>query len=109
MPPENRDAESRLDILAAAERIRLHLAGRTLREFEHDSRTEDAVLYRLVVIGEAVTRLSPEFESQHPSIPGRDIRGLRNFVVHEYERVSTAIIWNAATVEVPRLAAALME
>ena len=34
-----------------------------------DIRTQEAVLYHIAVIGEAVKRLSSDFRSQHPDIP----------------------------------------
>ncbi|MGB6169585.1 MAG: HepT-like ribonuclease domain-containing protein, partial [Geitlerinemataceae cyanobacterium] len=41
----------------------------------------------------ATKRLSPEFRSQHPTIPWRNIAGLRDIAVHEYERVDLDRIW----------------
>jgi uncharacterized protein with HEPN domain len=65
-------------------------------DFDHFTQNEekqDAVLRRLIIIGEATKRLSPEFRSQHPTIPWRNIAGLRDIAVHEYEKVDLDRIW----------------
>lgn len=70
------------DILAAISTIHEHLAG---GEFER--KTSDAVLYNLVVIGEAAARIGEEARARAPEIPWASIVGLRNLVTHEYFRV----------------------
>lgn len=47
----------------------------------------DACLFHLVVIGEAVNRISADVLAREPSIPWSGIVGLRNIVTHEYHRV----------------------
>lgn len=84
----SRSEELRLrDILAAIETIRDHLA-----EGEFDRRTSDAVLYNLVVIGEAAARIGDETRARAPEIPWTRIVGLRNLVTHEYFRVDLEVI-----------------
>jgi uncharacterized protein with HEPN domain len=86
----SRGDELRLsDILEAIERIRSYapaegapLAGPT----------RDAILYNLVVVGEAAGRLSSETRDAAPEIPWSDIVGLRNLLAHEYFRIDTAIV-----------------
>jgi uncharacterized protein with HEPN domain len=83
-----RSEELRLrDILAAIEAIRDHLAGG-----EFDRKTSDAVLYNLVVIGEAAARIGEEARQRAPEIPWTKIVGLRNLVTHEYFRVDLEVI-----------------
>lgn len=42
------------------------------------------VLQRLTEIGEAATRLSPEFRTRHADIPWSDIIAFRTIAVHAY-------------------------
>lgn len=51
-----------------------------------------AILYGLVVIGEAVRGLEPEVRDRQPGIPWRDIAGMRNMLTHEYFRVSADLV-----------------
>jgi uncharacterized protein with HEPN domain len=37
-------------------------------------------------MGEAVKRLSAEFQNQHPEVPWRDIAGMRDILTHYYDR-----------------------
>jgi uncharacterized protein with HEPN domain len=57
----------------------------------------------LIVIGEAASRLSPEFQAAHPEIEWADVIGFRNIAVHEYFAVKWDIVWVAATQDVPTL------
>jgi uncharacterized protein with HEPN domain len=52
----------------------------------------DAVLYNLVVIGEAVDALPTEVTAQEPDVPWRDIVDMRNFLSHEYFRVLVDVV-----------------
>jgi uncharacterized protein with HEPN domain len=62
---------------------------RYLREATFDEKTGDAVLYNLVVIGEAANALSEETQKMEPAVPWSEIVGLRNLIAHEYS-ASTA-------------------
>jgi uncharacterized protein with HEPN domain len=52
----------------------------------------DAILYNLVVIGEAVAHVSEKTRLLAPDIPWPKIVGLRNLLAHEYFRIDTAIV-----------------
>ena len=86
----SRGDELRLnDILEAIARIRTYepaenqpLAGAT----------RDAILYNLVVIGEAAARLSNELREGAPHVPWSSVVGLRNLLAHEYFRIDTALV-----------------
>ena len=52
----------------------------------------DAILYDLVVIGEAVRTLPDEHTRSEPDIPWQDVVDMRNFLAHEYHQVSTDVV-----------------
>jgi len=84
----SRREELRLrDILEAIETIRVHVGDRRF-----DRKTSDAVLYNLVVIGEAAAQISEEMRSAAPEIPWAKVVGLRNLIAHEYFRVDLDVI-----------------
>jgi uncharacterized protein with HEPN domain len=62
-----------------------------------------AILQKLIVIGEAASRLPDEFRQRHAHIPWQDIIGFRNFAIHEYFSVYWEIVWTTATQDVPLL------
>ena len=59
----------------------------------------DALLYRLVVIGEAVKALPADLLASHPQVPWREIAKLRDLLAHHYYRVDAQVI--RRTVEAP--------
>jgi uncharacterized protein with HEPN domain len=75
------------DILRAIETVRAYAA-----EGEFDQRTTYAVLYNLVVIGEAAAQLSEETRARASNIPWTKVVGLRNLIAHEYFRIDLEII-----------------
>jgi uncharacterized protein with HEPN domain len=98
-----RDRQFLSDILEAADSISSFLTDRSRETFTGDDLLRSAVLYKLTVIGEAAARLSPELRASHPKVPWTDIVSFRNIVVHAYFTVDWAIVWVAATEEVPEL------
>jgi uncharacterized protein with HEPN domain len=66
-----------------------------------------ALIRLLEIVGEAATRISPETCGKYPSIPWSDIIGLRNRLIHGYDRVDLDILWNIVTSDLPPLIEAL--
>lgn len=61
-------------------------------------------LVRLVeVIGEAAAGVPPEERQQYPEIPWGDVIGMRNKLIHGYDTVDLAILWDTVTNELPGL------
>jgi len=84
----SRGEELRLgDIAQAIAAIRSHIA-----EGEFDRKTSDAVLYNLVVIGEAAAQLADDTRTRAPEIPWTRVVALRNLIAHEYFRVDLEVI-----------------
>ena len=57
----------------------------------------------LADIGEASSKLSPEFKEAHPEIPCAKAVGLRNVLAHEYFGTDLSIVWETVTQRVPEL------
>ena len=68
-----------------------------------DSKTQDAVLRRFLVAGEAAARLTVETCNQLPDIPFGKIAGMRNRVVHDYGNVDFEIVWETIHRHLPLL------
>jgi uncharacterized protein with HEPN domain len=98
-----RDRESVLDIIEAVKKILAYTAGVTLVEFLANDEKQDAVLRRILVVGEATKRLSSEFRQRYPEIPWRDIAGIRDIIVHDYNRVDVETIWDVVQNDLPGL------
>ena len=55
------------------------------------------------VIGEASTRLGPDFHGEHPEMPWKLITGMRNRLIHGYDDVNVKRFWDTAAADVPVL------
>jgi uncharacterized protein with HEPN domain len=74
-------------MLTAANDARRFVDGMSKEDFLADKRTQQAVVMSLVIIGEAAARIMDkhiEFIADHPEIPWRGMRGMRNRVAHGY-------------------------
>ncbi len=88
-------------ILLAIEKVQSCTAGLSYEAFENDWIVVDAVQMNLLVIGEAA-RYIPDFVIlSYPEIPWAEMRGLRNVLAHEYDRVDVDIIWRVIQEELP--------
>lgn len=96
------------DIYVSANRIVDHMQNVTREGFLSAGGIDlqDIVARRLTIIGEASAALFkkyPEFCEQHPSIPLRQARGMRNFLVHDYNGVDWGTVWVAVQEGLPQL------
>ena len=83
-------------IFEAASNIEDDTAGLTFEEFESDRRTRQLVAHNFQIIGEAVNRLrrhAPEVAEQISA--SNKIVGLRNALIHGYDRVDYSALWFA--------------
>lgn len=64
---------------------------------------QDAVTYRLAVVGEAVKKLPQSIREAHPEIPWKDIAGLRDVAIHQYDGMDIREVWNIVKKDVPVL------
>jgi uncharacterized protein with HEPN domain len=65
----------------------------TKEDFVLSLQSQDAVIRRLEIIGEAVKNLPIEFISTYPAIPWRQIAGMRDVLIHKYFGVDLSLTW----------------
>lgn len=80
------------DILDAIITIESYTIG-SYDDFLDDSKTQEAILYNLIIIGEAANRISEEFQERYPAIPWSSMIGTRNIIIHGYDQVKLQIVW----------------
>ncbi len=106
----NRDRQSLLDILQSAELILTYVEGVSESRFYHDEpQLQDAVIRRLMVIGEAASRVSVEGQNSLTDVEWAQVRGMRNRLVHEYDGIDLAIVWKTVQTIIPALVESLKE
>jgi uncharacterized protein with HEPN domain len=98
-----RDDTVLLDIARAAKLVEDFKRGMDKASFLSDEKTQSAVLHQLLIIGEAVKRLSPDFRSKHPETPWSSIAGMRDILIHAYDIVDLEEVWKTAKSDIPKL------
>ena len=98
-----------LDMIDAASRIRSYTEGLTIKEFLEDQKTIDAVVRNFEILGEAATRVEPDFQKSNQHIPWKQLKGYRNRLIHEYFGVDYEIVWDIIENELVQLLDQLTE
>jgi uncharacterized protein with HEPN domain len=99
----SRDQQSIEDMLRAARKILEYAVGTSRETLPAVPMRLDAVLYEIVVFGEAARRLSQELRERHSDVPWRDIIGMRNVVTHGYDQVDDEELWQVIDHDLPGL------
>ena len=79
--------------------------GKSYDIFSKDPVYRNAVSLCILQIGELVGNLSEAFRADHPSIPWRQIKLMRNIVAHRYGTIDHAITWDVIENDIPDLKA----
>jgi len=98
-----RDLQSLLDMLQSAQIVMDYIAGRQRDELTTDLQFQDAMIRRLLIIGEASKRVSEATRQNLTTIPWAAISGMRNRLVHEYDEIDLDVIWDTAVNSLPNL------
>ena len=96
-------------IIEALVKIQGYADGMSLEEFLADSRTSDAILRNLEIIGEAARLIPGNVTSRHEQLPWGDMRAMRNIVAHEYDRVNLRTVWDTIHNDLPPLVPLLVQ
>lgn len=103
-----RDEATLIDIANAARLALNFSADLTRDEFLEDLKAQSAVLHQLMILGEAVKRLSANFRDRHSEIPWALIAGMRNHLIHAYDAVDLDEVWRTLKKDLPILLAAII-
>lgn len=103
-PRSKRDEKSYLtDILEYTEHAIKICRSLSQKDLEKNMEKFFAVAYCLQTIGEASVQLSEEARNAIPEIPWKEIRGMRNKLVHAYHGADSEIVYNVVINELPKL------
>lgn len=103
MKPKERDIILYLeDIELSMKRVQEYIAVLDFQHFKWDYKTVDAVVRNFEIIGEATKNLPQQLKDQYPEIPWEEMYRLRNRIIHEYFGIDYEIIWDIATIHLPK-------
>ncbi|MGH9335847.1 MAG: HepT-like ribonuclease domain-containing protein [Vicinamibacteria bacterium] len=97
------------DILESCEKVRQYSVGMTREQLRDDDMRYDALLRRLLLIGEATKHVPPSVRNRFPEIEWRAIAGLRDVLIHAYFRIDDDTVWDVIHNDIPKLEARLRE
>jgi uncharacterized protein with HEPN domain len=93
MREPHKDPKRLADILEAIDNIFQYVGNDDMEAFVADHMRYHAVVYNIMIIGEAANMLTFEFRESHPLTPWRQITGMRNFLIYGYHQVEKDIVW----------------
>jgi uncharacterized protein with HEPN domain len=98
-----RDRTYMLDILEGARLAFSYVENKNMVDFLKDVQCQYAVIRRLEIIGEAARRILDETRADNPVIPWREIIGMRNIMIHEYDDIDLDMVFRTAKKDLPPL------
>lgn len=106
MPPENdeRDAALLVDMHNAIRDARDFVEGLDEAAFNASRLHQSAVIRALEVLGEAANKVSAETRNDLPTVPWREMIGLRHRLIHGYDEVRLDIVWRVVVDRLPGVA-----
>jgi uncharacterized protein with HEPN domain len=107
MSPEIR--ERLRDIVREAEFLQDHISGLDQDTFLRNEVLKRAFIRSIEVIGEASKNVPEQIRILYPTLDWRKMSGMRNRLIHDYNEVDYAIVWDVAFNKAPELAAALRQ
>lgn len=103
MREEIKDTVRLEHILEAIDNVNQFMEGKTQQDLEKDKILYFAVVKNIEIIGEASYKLSHTFKESHSSIPWRQIEKMRHVLVHGYYTISSNLLYNVYTEDIPVL------
>jgi len=91
------------DILKSIENIEEYVGEMNKEKFLEDNKTQDAVLRKLEVIGEAVKNIPSEVKDKYPEVSWKRIAGMRDIIIHEYFGINLERVWKTVRDDLPEL------
>jgi uncharacterized protein with HEPN domain len=87
------------DLIDNVRAVRGYLDGVTRERWDAEDILRDAVLYRMLLLGEIASALPDELRDRYPQVAWRQVRAFRNLAVHKYFGVDWAVVWKIAQEE----------
>ena len=91
------------DILIAIIDMDEFTVGLSFEDFSKDKKTIAAVIRNLEIIGEAAKNVPSFIRHEYPSIPWKQMAGIRDKIIHQYWSVDQVIVWETLKVNIPSL------
>ena len=91
------------DIFTSANKILAYAGGINREEFFKDTKTYDAVLRNLGIIGEAAKNIPNEIREKYTNVEWKKMAGLRDVTIHQYFGINEDVLWDIVSRKIPEL------
>lgn len=91
------------DILAAIESIEAFVEDMDFESFRDDDKTTSAVIRKFEIIGEASKNVPAHIKEQYPSIPWKEMAGMRDRLIHFYFGIDYKLVWETIKNRMPTI------
>ncbi len=98
-----RDRERLEHILSAIDRIIRYTSDKSYDDLVADDMMYYAVVKNIEIIGEAANMLTMDFQAAHSETPWKMVKGMRNYIVHEYFQIDDIVVWDVVKNNIPVL------
>jgi uncharacterized protein with HEPN domain len=85
-----------VDMLEIARRVERRVASVSTEQFNQNEDLQLALAHLLQTIGEAARLVSDQTRASFPTIPWKQITGMRHKIVHDYLDIRFDIVWATA-------------
>lgn len=96
-------------MLIIIEKIQRYCAGLDYSSFSQNDMVIEASVFNISQLGEISNKIDESFEEKHPQIPWRQLYGLRNRIIHDYEGVNLKLVWEIIEEDLPGLKEELLK
>ncbi len=83
--------------------------GRQRGDLDTDRMLQLALVRLVEIVGEAATRVTSEGQQRWPGIPWQAASGMRNRLVHGYDKVDLNVLWDTVRDDLPALVVQLRD
>lgn len=97
------DKEFLCDMKEAIDRINNYIGVMEYEKFLQDTKTQDAVVRNLEIIGEAVKNLSDDLKEAYGDIEWKEVARIRDKIIHYYFGIKWDIVWSVVRDKLPKL------
>ena len=90
-------------IIKYIDKIILYVNDTNYSNFIKDEKLQDACLMNLSQLGESIVEIEDSFINEHKEIKWKEMKGMRNIIVHDYDGVNLRIVWYTIKYDLPEL------
>ncbi len=90
-------------MIAYVDKILKYCENVTYENFKSNMMLVEACVFNLSQLGELVAKLDDSYIAKYAQVPWKQMRGLRNRIVHDYEGVNLILVWEIITDDLPDL------